>query len=400
VSPRLHWEIEHECPQCGAPVTLKEGDRILTCNFCRTRLYLVARHMFRYYLPSADARSDEMFFFPYHRIRGLSFSIGLDGIQARYVDMSHRLFNVPNLPLSLGVRPQAMTLRLVEPQMEGKFVMPSSGSPFLKQEKLPGERFIGETESIIYLPTYVRDGRLYDGLLARPLAVWDASSFLVFEACPPCEIRYLATLCPNCGGDLEGKGEAVALTCPNCQTAWICKEGRLLPLSFGLWQVADEVVYWLPFWQLKVNISGLSLDSHPALLEFANLPPRTEKNSKEDGLYFWAPAFKLNPEHFLRWARQMTIFQPRVSLTIHLRGKSLYPATLPVEEALEIIPVMLAELVKNKQAFIEKTLPGLMVDLKEVTLVYHPFRERKGELVHQSMGLVIQRNALEFGFHL
>ena len=47
------WQIEQGCPQCGAPVTLDETDRLLACPFCRTRLYLVPEGHFRYHIPPA-----------------------------------------------------------------------------------------------------------------------------------------------------------------------------------------------------------------------------------------------------------------------------------------------------------------------------------------------------------
>ncbi|MGD9137268.1 MAG: hypothetical protein PVH42_10930, partial [Desulfobacterales bacterium] len=32
--------IEYQCPQCGAPATIEETDRLFTCQFCRVNSYL------------------------------------------------------------------------------------------------------------------------------------------------------------------------------------------------------------------------------------------------------------------------------------------------------------------------------------------------------------------------
>ena len=44
------WAVELQCPQCGAPVTLEEADRILACAFCRVRLLLIHPGYPQYYL--------------------------------------------------------------------------------------------------------------------------------------------------------------------------------------------------------------------------------------------------------------------------------------------------------------------------------------------------------------
>ncbi len=44
------WAIELQCPQCGAPVTMEEADRILACAFCRVRLIMIHPGYPQYYL--------------------------------------------------------------------------------------------------------------------------------------------------------------------------------------------------------------------------------------------------------------------------------------------------------------------------------------------------------------
>jgi len=70
-----NFKIEQQCPQCGAPIILDEADRILSCKFCRTRIYLATEDFFRFYLPPAEGIPENIYFIPYWRIKGLSFTI-------------------------------------------------------------------------------------------------------------------------------------------------------------------------------------------------------------------------------------------------------------------------------------------------------------------------------------
>ena len=70
--------IEHQCPQCGAPATLEETERLFTCPFCRVKSYLVTRDYFRYMLPHAAPAGKSLVFLPYWRFKG-SFFVSLPG---------------------------------------------------------------------------------------------------------------------------------------------------------------------------------------------------------------------------------------------------------------------------------------------------------------------------------
>lgn len=54
--------LEHQCPQCGAGVSLAETDRIFSCPFCRVRLYIAGDTLFSYYLVPAVKNTDAAFF--------------------------------------------------------------------------------------------------------------------------------------------------------------------------------------------------------------------------------------------------------------------------------------------------------------------------------------------------
>ncbi|MCK7515939.1 MAG: hypothetical protein MZV70_76205 [Desulfobacterales bacterium] len=66
------FQIEHQCPQCGAPANLEETDRLFACPFCRVKSFLLTRDYFRYVLPAKNPAGKELVYFPYWRFKGHS----------------------------------------------------------------------------------------------------------------------------------------------------------------------------------------------------------------------------------------------------------------------------------------------------------------------------------------
>ncbi len=99
-SETLSWKIEHECPQCGGPVTLEETDRLFSCAYCRVRLYLLSRDYFRYSLPASESFSRDILFVPYWRFKGTVFFCTANGIKHTFNDVSS-LASLPRIPAEL-----------------------------------------------------------------------------------------------------------------------------------------------------------------------------------------------------------------------------------------------------------------------------------------------------------
>jgi DNA-directed RNA polymerase subunit RPC12/RpoP len=126
--------LEHQCPQCGAPVSLGEADRLLTCPYCHVRHLLFASDYFRYYLPPRKDFGREVFYIPYWWCRGLR--VVIQGMNVKYNAIDRSLcalmqanpsqagrqsfdakFADPALsyvPISLGLRSQTLTLKFAE----------------------------------------------------------------------------------------------------------------------------------------------------------------------------------------------------------------------------------------------------------------------------------------------
>lgn len=404
-----NWKIEHQCPQCGAPVLLDEGDRLLSCPFCRTRLYLVTPDHFRYRIPAPEKPGRNMLHVPYWRMKGLSFSVKSNEIRTCFVDTSILATDVAGLPRSLGVRPQTMKLKFTSTVLAGRFLetrLPSQAVIPANEASDPGGKtfhraFIGELISMVYAPAYFENGTLYDALLERPLTAWrDEPAAAAADVRPQnWQIKFMPTLCPRCGWDLQGEKDALVLTCKNCDSAWNYNGTKLTEVPFVVLTSAKKEVVYLPFWRMKPHAEGIALNSYADLIRLANLPKAMNPDFESVPVYFWSPAFKVNPALFLRWSRQMTVYQPQGKTTTTFAGLPCYSVTLASREAVEGMKITLAQLVVDK-GLIYPSLEAMQFSADEILLVYHPFWVGSRELIHETMQLTLDRAALNYGAYL
>ena len=384
---------------------MDEADRILSCPFCRTRLCIGVNGPFQYYVPPRNGVSNDIVFIPYWRIRGLTYTLQLPEIADRYTDTNLLAVGLKGLPLSLGLRPQAMQLKMAVRDTPGGFIKPADTLHDLPQMdrtawKTHHDLSIGETVSLIYSPMTVKNDLFYDAVLDKPVAPWSPESQSVYPAAPiDQDIRFLAALCPQCGWDLQGEGDALVMTCMNCHTAWSFEKGLWEPVPFAILYGTADSSYYLPFWRIKAQISGLRADSLADFIRLANLPKVITPALEEKSLFFWSPAFKVNPPLFLRWSKQMTIFQPDGelgNLGNRWPAANLYPASLARQEAIDSIWITLGSVITDKRAFM-KGLPDIRITGEDALLVYHPFIVAQRELTHEKMGVVLEKNALKYG---
>ncbi len=114
----MELRIEQACPQCGAPVELAETDRLLTCTFCGVRNHLEGRRPFRYVLPAAGLPRTDRCSTLLPAFQGTIFLVSGETISHRVVDTTPAAF----LPPSLGVRPQTMRLRRLDPDTGHRYL--------------------------------------------------------------------------------------------------------------------------------------------------------------------------------------------------------------------------------------------------------------------------------------
>ncbi len=404
--------IEHQCPQCGAPATLEETDHLFTCPFCRVKSYLLSR-VYRYVLPHKADPGKALLYVPYWRFKGMLFNCSETGVGHRLVDVSYCGVDTRHLPVSLGLRSQTLKLRFLTPETEGRFLQPNVAytdmlerirKRFGKSEsQLFYQEFIGETLSILYAPFYVEQ-RLYDAVLNRPVSPPLPDDFDLRSkpgGRPKWELRFVPAQCPECGWDLEGQRDSFALHCRNCHSVWHAGKRRFMKLDFTCFQGdgKDQATLFLPFYRVRPQVTGVPLDSRADLVRLANLPVAVTEPMQKTPFHFWAPAFKVRPEDFLRFSLRTTLGQPQGKGEARLPQEKVYPVTLPVTEALESLKLNLASFMKPSRTLFPR-LPEIEIAPKDIALCYLPFRVNRNEVLYPPCRLRINRNLLAYGRRL
>ena len=407
---RVSWEIEVQCPQCGAPVSLEETDRLLICSYCHVRLYLWTPSQFCYCLPALKASSENLIFIPYWRFKGVAYSVIPFEVRHRIFDSTLLAYSHRVLPPTLGIRPQALKIRFASVEMQGTFIKPRMSlqeaamriqNQFEALEGgLPGSppfhrQFIGELGSLIFFPVFVRNGTIVDGILGKvmgpkkDLLLDDPRSGIPEHW----EIHPISTLCPNCGNALQGGRESLLLLCTICQVVWNPSSGRLVAGRFEVFPGKGVSSVYLPFWMIRVAVEGIDLKSYADLARAANLPRMIRPEWEEKEIYFWIPAFRLHPRLFLRLSRQMTLFQPVEKTEALLPDASLQPVTFSEESATASLKIHLAKLLSKKGDYFPR-LHEIGIGPSKSKLVFIPFTSKGGELVHPQLGIGLQRQTL------
>ena len=407
------WQIQHQCPQCGAPVILDETERLFSCPFCRVRLYLASRECMNYILPPADSAAEELLFIPYWRFKGMVFSCREFSVSSKIIDMSRVAVPVNWMPYSLGIRPQALKLRCIGPDTRGTFYKPgmsvtdiisllegqldaSAKAPLLHRA------FIGETASMIFAPIVIKDAAPFDAVLNRPIASPSAAGLDALqqvEQKAALQVTFIPCLCPACGWNLEGEKESIVLVCKNCHSAWHSSLSGLEKIAFALLPGAGAAPYYLPFWKIQAGVAGLELSSYADLMKLSNAPVVIKKEMGEMEMSFWVPAFKIAPDVFLMVAQRITMVQPRQDGKQQFTESPLHPVTLPLREAAESIKVLIAQCAGAKKDVFPK-LPEISIQTKSSMLAYLPFTSSGSEFINTGMHLSINKNTLKWGTNL
>ncbi len=404
-------QIEHECPQCGGPVILEETDRFLSCGFCRVRLYILSRDFLRYYFQPTKHSIEETILVPYWRFRGMFFSVRPFDIKQKMLDTSFLSTDSRFLPVSMGLRTQALKMKFASSKIKADFIRPQftfqeaisrveKMTHFIDGHNYTGKvyhsAFVGDTVSMIYAPVYIHNRAIYDGILNRPisnLTAVRAEKLTDIDGRKKWQIQFSSALCPDCGWDLSGERDSVVLFCRNCDTAWHSVKGAFKRIGFGVMPWKGRDVIYLPFWKMTVDVEGVELNSYADLVRMANLPKAIRPEWHEKKLHFWSPAFKAYPKIFVRLARQVTVVQPGDRFKESLPRAELFPVTLDTSEAFESVKVTLANAIVAKRK-IYPLLPNVKIKPKDATLIYMPFTQIANDYIHPQYHVSVQRNTI------
>jgi predicted RNA-binding Zn-ribbon protein involved in translation (DUF1610 family) len=426
-----NYILEHQCPQCGAAVSLSETDRIFTCPFCRVRLIISFRDFPSLYLPGPPSREEDYFYVPYWRCKGIQYSLTSKGVERSLVDHSFCAVQTsPSLfPSSLGIRSQTLHMKFVEPSSPGVFLSPQTDftsvkttvahslvrqkefmesftflnsidtTMAVKQTAAPSaaiEALIGELISLLYSPFYVSQNFLYDGITCEKIAAWPENSVQMLDSRPPGP-SFISTLCPECGWGLWAESDSLALVCSKCGRAWSAATTGLAPLDFFLCSTSTPANLWLPFWRLDLSAKPVALDSIADFIRLTKTPRVIFPQMEKQKFFLWVPAFKANPNLFLLLAKLMTFNQKEMPFSDTFpKDSAFYPVTLPASEGFDAAHVVLGDISSAKQ----KTLPiikDLSLSLLSSALVYVPFVQKGPEYVQPELNFVVLANALKWG---
>ncbi|HUI91148.1 MAG TPA: hypothetical protein VLX68_02770 [Chitinivibrionales bacterium] len=423
--------LEHQCPQCGAAVSLSETDRIFTCPFCRVRLIISFPEFPSLYFPCPPSREQDCFYVPYWRCKGIKYSLTPRGVEPSLVDSSFcALPTTPSLfPSTLGIRSQTLRMRFVEPASPGVFLSPQTAFASVKttvaytlvrqQEFMesftslfsnepptaemqtaaalpPIEALIGELVSLVFSPFYISQNFLFDGITSEKVAPWPENTVQMLDTRPPGP-AFISTLCPECGWTLRAESDSLALVCGKCGKAWSAAPRGLTPLDFFLCSTSIPASQWLPFWRLDISAPSAVFGSFADFIRLTKTPKAVLPEMEKQKFFLWVPAFKANPNLFLLLSKLMTFNQKEMAFSdMFPNDSSFYPVTLPASEGFEAARIILGDMSPAKP----KTLPvikDLSLSLTASTLVYVPFVLKGPEYFQPNLNFVVMANALKWG---
>ncbi len=421
----MNLSVQQNCPSCGATIDLHEADRFLQCPFCGVHNYRVNQGQTRLILPDktpSHIPKEELFFIPYLRFKGNVFSCTEQQIEHKVVDMTHLAVKASGLPLSLGLRPQALKLIPIGRETTGFFFRQSIKATSVidlaikaaqsaqmtivdtkaSEKPLYHRAYIGETISTLYLPLYIDRHILHDAVTNTALTRLDSAGDWQQKSMPfqsqwiP---HFLASLCPACGGLLSGERDSLILSCHNCHSSWEEVGGQFQPLAWQRIASRQKDAVYLPFWKIKVTVSGAMngriMENFGDFLRLTNQPLVVRPEHDQMALYFWIPALKIRPQTFLNLAKNMTLTQKRLPVGEARMSRGLHPVTLPRNEALQALKIVLAEAALNKRD-IFPILPDIVFHPQTTDLVYLPFIDNGHDLVQEQTLLSIAGSVLRF----
>lgn len=412
----MELTVQQPCPTCGADIFLHEDDRLVQCEYCDVHNYKAHQTLPRYYLPPrlpSHVSKEQVFFTPYLRFKGTVYYCQSKKVHHKLIDTTRVGFPLKDLPLSLGLRPQAMNVSPVTHVVEGQFLrqaikarsifndVSKLATLFAEDKKNPvlHRAFIGETISRVYLPLYVYHGYLYDGVSHAklgPSSLIDTFRSAIIAVNSGWEPKFISTICPECGAVMEGSRDTLVMSCHNCESLWQEVGGRFEKVDFGVVRSTTGEGIYLPFWYVEPEVSGYELSTLADYLVLTNQPIAVMKKHQDKRLAFIIPAFKVNPNTFLNAAKNFTSVQLAFADVEHCSIKDSYPVTLPHKEAVQSLKTVLAAgAVSAKKVF--AVLENLAFRVTAQKLLYLPFHWVGHDVRQEQTGFSFSSAALRFG---
>ena len=387
--------IEDQCPQCGAPATLMETERILTCGFCQVRSCLLPGDYFRYVLPMRLSEVKDPIYVPYWSINGMQFSCNHRRIRQHTVNFSFQAIESKYFPASLKFRDQVFRMQFTSPEHEGIFLDPQISVQDVTKNLLERLEFriskpvyhcanITNEFSLVYAPYFYVENELFDGILNESATKGSVELDVDLSqgSSSMWRPKFLPAICPNCSWDLEGDGDALVMVCRNCNSVWQIGQDQLKQLKFGFKhsEINAKNIIYVPFWRISAQVTGMDLDSYSDLVKITDLSGSIHNAGDERLFYFWGLGFKMR-HNLIRQATDITVHQPNQPLVDKIpENGELYPVTLPFEESIESLKISLAIIIR-KQSTLYPRLQDITITPQKYLLVYLPFEKMGPQIV-------------------
>jgi hypothetical protein len=405
----MSLRIEQDCPQCGGPLELEETERLLRCNFCNVQSFLSNTGPLHFILPRKQP-DPYTIYAPYLRFKGTVYTCLSDRIEHHLTDVSMQGIKLPFLPVSLGLRPQAMKMRFAASTFPGSFLKKSvpddvilaraAKSRIKRDEEILHQAYVGEALNLVYLPLSIRDETIFDGVLERILSRIPENTTPFAEA--EVDSRrwnpvFLPALCPKCGWSLEGEPDSVVLFCTNCNSGWQAGGGSFSEVTVTITPAPDNEVLFIPFWNFQVTVKGIDLATFADFVRITNQVLVVKPEWEKKKLHFVCPAFKVRPQDFLRLSTQMTLSQRHdLQNTDIIPAGNLYPVNLDHTGAEQSLKIILANSAVSRSR-IFPALPEIDFAIQEYFLQYLPFAKTSHELQQENLDITINQRVLNYG---
>jgi hypothetical protein len=416
------WPVRTACPQCAGTVELEAGDPILSCGYCRTRLYLVSRGPLRYRLAAHDeAGISDVVWIPFWRFRGIRYRVLGDParLEGGLLDATAAAFSSTPSNANLGIRPQVAPLTL-----------DSGGGQIIKEDQTPAQalatveqrvealqtetplftRLIGESVCLVSAPCaleetngawrmreLIPDGEVHPLTDRQARALGSARRSDV----DPQRVSFLPLLCPECGHDLAAAPGAVALLCGHCARGWCVRGNRFFPLPYAAQGAKHPGARYFPFWELTFRADGLPFSNRAELRRWIVSYQRVPAGWEREACQVLVPGFKLEPRVFVRLARIMSLASHEVSADSPPPGNlaDTEPVRLTLSEAAQAVKVVVAFLAQGRRSGLA-SVAGARMRVRGARLLYLPFHRRGGEWVEEQTGAAIQSASVQHGSRL
>jgi len=413
--------VEFNCPQCGAPASLDETSRLFGCDYCSVKSYLVPQEVYHFVLPSRAPEDKVIIYFPYWRLKGVLFICEPAlTVNSERIDLIYQATPSDLFPRSLGFKAHVMKMRFVGPDLKGRIIKPTIPSSdivaHMKSEYEISYKQQNQTESafyhaefiglleIIYAPFYLQENTLYDGISNErvdpsrhnPIHIdKELMATLPPEKGLDQDVKFMPSLCPHCGWDMDCARDSFLLACKNCSSFYQPGRGGAKKIGVGFITRETNTALFLPFWRLKAGVSGIRLDTFGDLIKMANLIKVVSDNDKQRKFYFWIPAFKIASKLFLQIATHVTLCQPQGKYEQSMPEVPIYPVNLPISEALKCPKTVIANFIAFKDIHFPK-LEQIEITRERSALVYLPFQAYGSEFINPELKVRVTSQTLEY----